>query len=396
MQDAEELIPSVLRMLRTHLGLDVAFVSQLLDSERVFRFVDAEGESCPVQVGGSDPLEQSYCHYVVRGELPQFLADPKAHPVSASMEVTHTLPVGTHLSVPIVFSDGSVYGTFCCFGYDVDASLSERDLGSVRMLADVVARYVEDAEAARRDRERRRDRLRSAIVEGELRLVFQPIVTLARRTVVGAEALSRFPGLADGPAEVFAEAWILGMGIELELKAASAAFEQIGMLPDHAYLAVNVSPATLTSGLFLDVVKSAAPERTVVEITEHAAVEDYPGLVAAVKELADAGVRLAIDDVGTGFSGLDHILRLAPDILKIDGALVSGVDESMGKQAMIAALVTFATRMNTTVIAERVETLDELNALRALGVDCAQGYLLGRPSSLGELSVASFSIPEPS
>lgn len=389
MEPAEDLIPSVLRMLRTHLGLDVAFVSQLLDGERVFRFVDAEGDDCPVEVGGSDPLEESYCHYVVTGQMPQFLRDPKEHPVAAGLDATRALPVGTHLSVPIVFSDGSVYGTFCCFGFEVDDSLNERDLETVRGLAEVVARYVEDAEAVRRRREQRRDRLRSVIVDDDLELLFQPIVGLTTRAVVGVEALARFPGLGDGPAEVFAEAWSLGLGMEMELKAAAAAFDGVHLVPQGAYLAVNLSPATLVSGMFLDVVASASAERIVVEITEHAAVEDYPGLVAAVKQLADIGVRLAIDDVGTGFSGLDHILRLTPNILKVDGALVGGVDESIGKQAMVAALVTFAARMDTTVIAERIETSAELNALRILGVDCGQGYLLGRPGPLDPFALTA-------
>lgn len=383
---AEDLIPNVLRMLRTHLGLDVAFVSQIVGGERVFRFVDAAGAECPIEVGGADPAEESYCHYVVSGELPQFIRDPKQHPVATKIEATYTLPVGTHLSVPIVFSDGNIYGTFCCFGFDVDDSIGERDLETVRLLAAVVARYVEDAEVARRDRERRRDELRSVIVESDFDVLFQPIVTLTNRKVVGLEALSRFPGLGRGPAEVFAEAWRLGVGMEVELQAAFAAFARLDRVPDDAYVAVNLSPATLVSGRLLDLAKSVAPERIVIEITEHAAVDDYPGLVNAVAEMAEAGVRLAIDDVGTGFSGLDHILRLNPNILKIDGALVGGVDQSKGKQAMIAALVTFATRMDTRVVAERIETEDELSALRVLGVDCGQGYLLGRPEPIDALS----------
>ena len=145
-------------------------------------------------------------------------------------------------------------------------------------------------------------------------------------------------------------------------------------------LAVNLSPATLTSRRCLDLLAGSDPARIVVEITEHAAVEDYPRLQRYREKLRQLGTRLAIDDVGTGFSGLDHILRLGPDLLKLDGALVCGIDREAGKQAMVSALVNDAARTGARIIAERIETDREHQALAVLGVGYGQGYHFARPA----------------
>jgi EAL domain-containing protein (putative c-di-GMP-specific phosphodiesterase class I) len=383
--ETDDLVASALRLLRLHLGLRVAFVSQLTDDERIFRFVDTDGHAGTPKVGGADPIEQSYCHYVASGQLPPFLLDPATEPIVARLAAEHGMPVvGTHLSVPLVLSDGTVYGTVCCFDPEVHETLRERDLETVLAVATMITHLVEDAESRRLQRERQRTRLRTVTVgrDLELELVFQPIVHLGSGGVVGFEALSRFPELANGVSDVFEDAWYLGAGSDLELRAVAAALLELPNLPRTAYLSVNVAASTLVSPRFLDLVRSVDPHRLVVEVTEHDAVEDYGRLVAAATDLTADGIRLAIDDVGTGFSGLDHVLRLDPHILKVDGGLVTGVDASPAKQAMVSALLTFATRVQAEVVAEHVETEAECEALRRLGVIYAQGYHFGRPGAL--------------
>jgi EAL domain-containing protein (putative c-di-GMP-specific phosphodiesterase class I) len=214
--------------------------------------------------------------------------------------------------------------------------------------------------------------------------VAQPLVAMSDGRVVGYELLARFPTLDEGPAEVFADAWALGVGVELERKVvelglrAAAAMDE----PDPPYVAINLAPNGLLDPSIADALAEAPPGRVVIEITEHAPVEDYPALRRVLDRLTALGLRVAVDDVGTGFSGLDHILRLEPDLLKIDGALVRDLDVAPGKRAMVAALVTFARKVGATVIAEQVETEAELVALRDLGVTHAQGYHLGRPDPL--------------
>lgn len=374
-------IQFLLRLVREHLSMDVAFISELGDTDRVFRYVDADSAT-GVEVGGSDPLEESYCHYVVTGQVPQLLRDPLAHEVTAALQVTATLPVGTHLSVPIQLADGTVYGTFCCFSHDTLDAVGERDLEVVRIISAIAAGYIENAEGERRRQDTRRRLIGSLDVGAGLELVFQPIVELQSGRAAGVEVLSRFPDLGQGPVEIFAEAWELGVGVELELKVVRAALAALDMVSDDAYMSVNVSADTLMHGDLIAAVGSAEPTRVVLELTEHAAVRDYEALGPAVTRLANLGVRLAVDDVGAGFSGLDHILRLEPAVLKLDGSLVRDVHRHPGKQAMIAALVTFAARTGATLVAEQIENQEELAALRVLGIGCGQGYHLGRPQPL--------------
>ncbi len=122
--------------------------------------------------------------------------------------------------------------------------------------------------------------------------------------------------------------------------------------------------------------------RLVLEITEHEAVEDYPSLVDALAPLRANGARVAIDDAGAGFASLRHTLRIAPDIVKLDMSLTRGIDADRGKRALAAALVSFAMEMDFALVAEGIETADELEALRQLGVGFGQGYFLAVPGPL--------------
>jgi hypothetical protein len=97
--------------------MDVAFLSEFTDGQRVFRHVDSSLENLPVKVGGADPLEASYWQRVVDGRLPELIQDATAVPAAMELPVTRALPVGAHLSVPIKLKDGSVYGTFWCFSF---------------------------------------------------------------------------------------------------------------------------------------------------------------------------------------------------------------------------------------------------------------------------------------
>lgn len=380
--DADEAIQCMLRQVRRHLGLEVAFVSQLRDGERVFRYVDTDLVASPVTAGEAGPAEDSYCRYVVDGDIPQLLSDPRRHPVTARMPATWELPVGTHVSVPITLSDGTVYGTLCCFSFDVVESVTEAHVAALRVIAGVLADYLEAIEARRRDDEQQRRHLEALVRDDELFTVYQPIVHLDSGESAGVEALSRFPQFDGGPGSVFSRAWEVGAGIELETKAVESALRGLAELPAGMYLSVNASPATLASDRFRQAVCASEPTRLVIEVTEHAAVEDYDALRTTRRLLAELGVGLAIDDVGAGFSGLTHIVRLTPDIIKLDGSLVRDVDQCKAKQAMLSAITSFAARTDTTVIAECIESEQELSALRVLGVGYGQGFYLAYPDQL--------------
>jgi EAL domain-containing protein (putative c-di-GMP-specific phosphodiesterase class I) len=150
-------------------------------------------------------------------------------------------------------------------------------------------------------------------------------------------------------------------------------------------VSINVSPPVLANPSLLDALLASGIDlkRVVVEVTEHASIADYTLLAAPRQRFKDLGVRLAIDDAGAGYSSLRHIVALSPDIIKIDRALIADVGEDRARHALVMAVVMFAMEIDgTTIVAEGVETESELVALKSLGVDAGQGYLLGRPTTI--------------
>lgn len=238
-------------------------------------------------------------------------------------------------------------------------------------------------EKEREDEETRRrwtTRIRRVLDGGGPTMVFQPIADLRDGRVVGAEALARFEGDPRRTPDIwFQEAWAVGLGVELELVAVQAALTHLRELPRGAFLSVNVSPVTVASPALEKIVADVGGERVVLEVTEHARVEDYDALWEVRDALRARGMRLAVDDAGAGFASLRHILRLGPDIIKLDAFLTRGIDGDPVRCALASALVSFAARIGAMLSAEAIETEKELEALRALGVRYGQGYLIARP-----------------
>jgi EAL domain-containing protein (putative c-di-GMP-specific phosphodiesterase class I) len=210
--------------------------------------------------------------------------------------------------------------------------------------------------------------------------VFQPIVALATGHVAGYEALARFPDLDDdGPAPVFARARRCGLAPELEAAALQAGLTAGRRRPRGTWLALNVSPLAATS----PEVAAALPadlSEIVIEITEQELVSDDDALEVTLADLRARGARIAVDDAGSGYAGLQHIVRLQPDIIKLDRGLVAGVRARPDKAALIDCFVGFAHRTGALVCAEGIESLDDLAVLADLDVGYGQGYVLARPS----------------
>jgi PAS domain S-box-containing protein len=226
-------------------------------------------------------------------------------------------------------------------------------------------------------------RVQAALQGDCLRPVFQPIVNIRTNQTNGWEALSRFDRAPYRPPDQwFAEADAVGLGSQLEIHAIRAALAKSGALPAGAFLSVNVSPDTLLTSEFSAVVAGLDGTRLVVEVTEHAAVEDYELLKRAIDRLRLNGVRLAIDDAGAGFASLKHIVKLLPEFVKLDLFLIRNIDSDPAKRALTSALVAFGGQIGSRLIAEGVESAGELRALAELGIDDAQGYHLGRPGPL--------------
>jgi EAL domain-containing protein (putative c-di-GMP-specific phosphodiesterase class I) len=130
-----------------------------------------------------------------------------------------------------------------------------------------------------------------------------------------------------------------------------------------------------------DLLAGSESRRIVVELTEETKVDDYAQLSSAMRQLRLMSVRLAIDDTGSGFASFAHILKLAPDVIKLDRELTTGIDHDPIRSALGAALVSFASRIGVEIIAEGIETAAELDVLRGLGIRYGQGFLLCPPTS---------------
>jgi EAL domain-containing protein (putative c-di-GMP-specific phosphodiesterase class I)/CheY-like chemotaxis protein len=268
----------------------------------------------------------------------------------------------------------------------IEAAAAGRGTLSAEVTGGVIQQIVERGEFERRlvaQSRRRRRRIERAVDDPTALQVFlQPIYDLGSYQAVAVEALARFRGPpAWGPDRWFAEAAQVGLELELELAACAKALAELAGLTPGVDMTVNGSPATVASPGFLALVADADPERTIVEITEHAPITDYNKFAAALVELRQLGVRVAVDDAGAGFASLRHILRLAPQFIKLDRSLIDGIAADRSQQALAASLITFAERTDAMIIAEGIEQEAEMDALRELGVSFGQGYLLARPAA---------------
>lgn len=380
--------PSLDRMLqaiRRHMGMDVAFISQFQDGRRFFRQVEIGESSLAIKPGDSDPLEESYCLRVVDGRLPELIPDACINIEALKLAATRAVPVGAHLSVPIRLSDGSVYGTFCCFSHTPNMTLTERDLNVMRVFSDMAASQIQQDLEAQRDRQQVEERIDAMLHTDGLRMVYQPIVDVGTGRVAGFESLARFASDPYRTPDIwFSEAGLVGRAVELERKAIQMAMANLAGLPPSVYVTVNASPETIVKGALAEALRGHPLDRIVVEVTEHQVIERYEDIAEAIAPLQRAGLRIAIDDAGAGYASFRHVLNLHPHIVKLDNSITHDIDVDRSRRALAAALCGFAAETGCGIVAEGVETQAELEAVRALGIGKAQGYHLGRPMSFAD------------
>lgn len=225
-----------------------------------------------------------------------------------------------------------------------------------------------------------RQEIELILQEQALDIVLQPVFDLQRNCIVGCEALTRFRhSKGHTPDWWFAAAHHVGLGLELELLAVRCALALLSQIPARLRMSVNAGPNVILSPEFLTLIRSSDPARITVELTEHEPVSDYAELKSVLNALRADGVMLSMDDTGSGYAGLTHLLELQPELIKLDRQMVVGVDSDPVRQALTKALVTFAAAIGSVVIAEGIERSQEADCLRALGIERVQGYLFGRP-----------------
>lgn len=384
-----DMVGRILSTAREHLDMDVGFVAEFVDGKEVVQAVDGDADSFGLERTDGIPLVSAYCRRLADGRLSNIVTDARTDVSISHLEVTATAGVGAYLGVPITFSDGRVFGVLCCLSHGPDPSLSESDVGFMQVLARLIGDEME-REHISSDKERLElDRIRHALEEDSVSMVFQPILDLGERATVGVEALARFGGEPQhSPVTWFEEAESIGLRTDLELVAVRAALGQLGRIPAPVYLSINVSPETLLSPRFLEMLGEAAPERILIEITEHAQVDDYGSLKSVLRRVHGLGARVAIDDTGAGFASLANIYRLEPDVIKLDISLTHGIDRDPVRQSLASSLVDFAKGIDAAMTAEGIETRDEEEAVRSLGIEFGQGWYLARPGPLEDMAYA--------
>jgi EAL domain-containing protein (putative c-di-GMP-specific phosphodiesterase class I) len=374
--EVQQQLAELLVTAKKSLRLSVSFISRMDGTTQHLEVVES---SVPVlfKEGVTQKQETSFCQAIRDGRLPAVMPDVKRYPVAMSLPASRIPRIRSYVSVPIVFSDGTEYGTFCAAGLTSDKELGQRDKALMEVLASAAAVILEPSVAEQQRRDEIEGRLRTVLADGGPAVMLQPIVEVATGRRVGVEALSRFPrDWGKAPDVCFEEAHSVGQGEHLELLALERAVERGAGIS--GYTAVNLSPATLLTDRCARLLDRLPVERILLELSEHEPVDDYGMLTAALAPYRARGMRVAIDDVGAGFSSLRHIVLVGPDVLKLDRSIVAGVAEDRVLRTLIRSLVDFAHDCAASVVAEGIETADDVAALHALGVDYGQGWFFGK------------------
>ena len=372
-------IDRILRAVREHLGTEIAFASRYVENgEKELTHIDSDLE-LPMGPGFRDPRENSYCWHIAEGRLPELIQDPADHPFTQDIAITHFLPVGCHLNTPLRLSDGTLYGSFCCLSRTPDRSMTERDVNVLRAFATLAVEQIESTLDNDHRRERLDARISKLIADKSLEIYQQPIHSLRTGKPVGVECLSRFPdAMMRSPDKWFDEAAEIGRGVELELLAARASLNHIEQVPSEYYISFNASPEAIISGQLEGILKYAGPHNVVVELTEHQQVDDFEALRKALEPIRKYA-RIAIDDVGSGYAGLRHLVDLSPDLLKLDMNLTRDIHLDLARCALVGAMVRFAEAIGSKLIAEGIENAEEAETLKKLGVGYGQGFYYAKP-----------------
>lgn len=381
--DAEQQVADLLLTAKKSLHLSVAFLTRMDGTTQHLEVVES---SVPFlfKEGVTQRQDTTLCQAIIDKKLPAVMPNLKDFPFAMTLPASRMPRIRSYVSVPVVLSDGTVYGTFCAAGLTSDKALTRRDQSLMDVLAQAASVILEPGVRERARQTEILDRLRPLMADGGPLVVLQPIVELDSGVRIGAEALSRFPPKWGKPPDVcFAEAHSVGLGDELELQALAAAAEHLDVVP--GYIAMNISPATLLTPEASELLDRLALDRVLLELSEHDQVEDYDALIAVLAPLRARGLRLAIDDVGAGFSSLRHIVLTAPDVIKLDRSMIDGVSADPVLTTLVRSLVAFGHDCGSQVVAEGVETEQDATALRDLGVDFGQGWHFGRPAPVQDL-----------
>lgn len=377
--ETERSMRDLVDALRRHLSMEVAFIGELTDRQRILRVVAAQGPDGP-RSGRADPEAESHCAQVVEGRLPEILGDISEHPTAAGLQAVRDLEIAAYIEVPLRLPGGELYGTLCCYDRTENNSLGERDLALMRAVAEVLGERI--ARRRKEDQEAYafRAALTSTLGSDAIQVAWQPIVRVNDRQPIGNEALARFPEIPQiATGEMFMMARRLTPDLNLDMQVLERVLAQRGKDDGGQLRFINAWPELLTESRFFDLIKRAGKD-VVIELVEDPATIPTEMLKQAAMRVRRYGLRVAIDDVGTGHSNLARLVEICPDYIKLDRSLIREIDRDPAKQALVATFVSFSERIGGQIVAEGVERAAELEVLADLRVPLAQGFYIGRPT----------------
>lgn len=244
-------------------------------------------------------------------------------------------------------------------------------------------------------KKRYQDLLQNIIGDKKIQTLFHPIIDLQTKNIFGVEALTRGPlgSALESPISLFSIAQEVGMSMELDKVCRQMSLKNSQKLPKAYKVFINVLPKTIQDldyqgesfKIFLDRVDQL-PSNIVFEINERAAINNFQSFNTLMQDYLQKGVHFAIDDLGKGYSSLEAIVKLKPKYLKLDLSLVKGVAQDPVKQDTIQSLVHLSNKTNSFIIAEGIETEEDLKVIEQLGVPFAQGYYFYRPMSVEKIN----------
>jgi EAL domain-containing protein (putative c-di-GMP-specific phosphodiesterase class I) len=371
----------VLPMARAQLGMDVSMLGTFTGDGEVVCIADGDTARFGIDWGAS--VDDSLWRTLVEGRGSGVVHDVQA--LEWGAEILPGSGVRSLVAVPVMLPDGRPLGILSCLSGRARPDLDGRHLRLLRVLGRAIGEALEDRNRASEARLLQVERILRVIGDG-LRMVYQPIFDLETGMVAGVEALARFPhDPRRTPRSWFAGARQVGLGIDLEVAAVRAAVAEMNALPP-GFVSMNVSAETLVSDEMAAAMVGAQGDRLVLDIVEHERMNDLSSLTRTVARFRRRGVRFAIDNAGAGFASLRHVMRIKPEILKLDQSLTDRIDTDAMVKLVATSLAKFATDAGLMPAAEGIERGPQLEALRGLGVRYGQGYHLARPAPAERLA----------
>lgn len=382
---AKSLIQDILKSLRTEIGMDVAFIAEFHEGQRVFRYIDASETSPPVKPGDGDPIEHTYCQRVIDGQLPDIIFDVTSLPPEEQLAVAEDYKIKSYLCVPITLGNGKTYGSLGCIGHQPNWQIGEQDILLMSAMARVYGEWFESMEKAHEHQHAMAQEVQAALSGDTLEVLYQPIFDITHHKAVGFEALARLrskEGLS--PLSLFKEAEELGHKVELELKAIRLGLQGLDYFRDAQFISVNASMETAISPDLPAALEHADMKRVVLEINDPMDLQIFSKVTKSLRALLNRGLRIALDDRALGTDGLKQLDILGPDIIKlhIRNVLQMKGDRLLKLQA--SPFSGFSEENACKLIVEGIETRQQLDTILEQGITHAQGYYLGAPVSLLE------------